>query len=78
MSGSRKPTLSDPNACKGFFPSDAEDDLAQVSLLVVVKPNGQVVSASVVAENPKGQKIRLVGVRVEKLLREDGPEQTAV
>jgi hypothetical protein len=31
-------------------------------------------------ENPKGKKIRLVGVRVEKLLREDGrgPTQPAI
>jgi hypothetical protein len=52
---SRAPALRDPGACKGFFPSTAEDDVASVSLMIVVQPTGKVSSASVVAETPRGQ-----------------------
>lgn len=52
---SRKPTLSDPNACKGFFPSGADDDEGAVTLRVVVRVDGSVASANVVKESPSGQ-----------------------
>lgn len=52
---SRNPTLGNPNACKGFFPSDADDDSGQVQVLVTVAPTGQVTTANVLLENPKGQ-----------------------
>lgn len=52
---SRKPSLDVPDACKGWFPSSAEDDHALVTLRVIVRANGSVQSANVVAENPKGQ-----------------------
>ncbi|GAC1366915.1 MAG: hypothetical protein NVSMB47_18140 [Polyangiales bacterium] len=52
---SRAPKLSEPNACRGFFPADADDDTATVQLLVTVQPNGKVASATVLSEDPKGQ-----------------------
>lgn len=52
---SRAPSLQDADACKGFFPSSAEDDAATVALVVVVRPSGDVASASIAAETPKGQ-----------------------
>lgn len=52
---SRAPTLRDPSACKGFFPASAQDDVASVSLMIVVQPTGKVSTASVVAEAPKSQ-----------------------
>ncbi len=52
---SRGPALREPDACKGYFPSSADDDVATVSVTVVIKPNGDVASASVVFESPKGQ-----------------------
>lgn len=52
---SRKPSLDVPDACRGWFPSSAEDDHALVTLRVIVRANGSVQSANVVAENPMGQ-----------------------
>jgi hypothetical protein len=52
---SRMPKLEEANACKGFFPSGADDDSADATLVVVIKPDGGVSSASVVLETPKGQ-----------------------
>ncbi len=46
---------SSDNPCKGFFPGDADDDLATVQVLVTVKPDGTVNNVSVISENPKGQ-----------------------
>jgi outer membrane biosynthesis protein TonB len=46
---------SSNNPCAGFFPGDADDDLATVQVLVTVKPDGGVQNVSVVSENPKGQ-----------------------
>jgi hypothetical protein len=52
---SKPPTLNEPNACKGFFPADADDDAATVQVLITVQPNGAVTTASVLSEDPKGQ-----------------------
>jgi len=52
---SRKPSLDVPDACKGYFPSSADDDRAVVTLRVTVRANGEVAAAHVVSESPKGQ-----------------------
>jgi protein TonB len=52
---SQLPKLTEADACKGFFPSEAADDAAIVTLVVVVKTSGAVSSASIVAESPKGE-----------------------
>lgn len=52
---SRAASLTVDNPCKGFFPSDADDDVARVSVLVTVKADGSVATVSVMDENPKGQ-----------------------
>lgn len=52
---SQPPKLNEPNACKGFFPSDADDDAATVQVLITVQPSGSVTTASVLSEDPKGQ-----------------------
>ena len=52
---SKKPALTVTNPCKGFFPSDADDDIAYVQVLVSVKPSGEAASVTVLSENPKGQ-----------------------
>lgn len=52
---SRAPSLPGADVCKGFFPASADDDVATVSLVVVVKPSGDVASASIASEAPKAQ-----------------------
>lgn len=52
---SRKPELTVKDPCKGFFPGDADDDVAMVKVLVTVGPGGSVASVTVLDENPKGQ-----------------------
>lgn len=52
---SKAASLTVDNPCKGFFPGDADDDLARVEVLVTVKPDGTVGNVSVLNENPKGQ-----------------------
>ncbi len=52
---SRKPTLSNANACAGYFPSDADDNEATVTVSLVVKADGSVSSVSLVSEDPRGQ-----------------------
>jgi TonB family protein len=49
------PRLVEANACRGFFPSAAEDDAATVAVAVTVQANGSVTTANVVSESPKGQ-----------------------
>ena len=44
-----------PSACQGFFPAEADDDAGSVQLLVMVSASGEVSTASVMSENPKGQ-----------------------
>lgn len=52
---SRMPSLPAADACKGFFPSSADDDVAVVTVRVVVRPNGDVASVVVTKEDPRGQ-----------------------
>ncbi len=52
---SQAPRLDQPDACRGYFPGIADDDNAVVTLVVVVRPDGGVSSASVVKESPAGQ-----------------------
>jgi TonB family protein len=52
---SRRATLSEPNACAGFYPSEANTDAGSVTINLVVRADGSVSSASVVSETPAGQ-----------------------
>jgi outer membrane biosynthesis protein TonB len=52
---SQKPRLRDAAPCRGFFPDAAHDDLAAVSVRVVIGKDGAVSSANVVSESPAGQ-----------------------
>jgi hypothetical protein len=52
---SQKPRLRVNDPCRGFFPAAAQDDVAVVSVRVVIGKNGQVSSANVVSESPAGQ-----------------------
>jgi outer membrane biosynthesis protein TonB len=52
---SRVATFTVDNPCKGFFPADADDDVATVKVLVAIRPDGTVQTVSVLDENPKGQ-----------------------
>lgn len=52
---SKKPSLDQPDACKGYFPQAADDDHAVVTLRVIVRPDGSVQAANVVSETPQGQ-----------------------
>jgi periplasmic protein TonB len=52
---SRRAALTETNACAGFYPSEAQADSGAVTLSVIVRANGGVTSASVLAETPAGQ-----------------------
>jgi hypothetical protein len=52
---SRPPKLESADPCRGFFPAGADDDKANVSVAVVVRPDGTVASANVVNETVTGQ-----------------------
>jgi TonB family protein len=52
---SRKANLPGANPCAGYFPADADDNEATVTVSVVVKPDGGVSSVSLVSEDPRGQ-----------------------
>jgi protein TonB len=52
---SRRATLSEANACAGFYPSEASADSGTVALTLVVRADGSVTSAAVVSESPAGQ-----------------------
>lgn len=52
---SRGPKLESADPCRGFFPAGADDDKANVSVAVVVRPDGSVASANVVNETVTGQ-----------------------
>lgn len=52
---SRPPKLAVADPCRGFFPASADDDAANVSVAVVVRPDGSVASANVVNETVTGQ-----------------------
>jgi TonB family protein len=52
---SRAASLTVENPCKGFFPADADDDVAKVQVIVSVRADGTVEKAVVMDESPKGQ-----------------------
>ncbi|MGZ3418413.1 MAG: energy transducer TonB [Polyangiales bacterium] len=52
---SRAPKLDGADPCRGFFPADADEDKAVVSVAVVVRPDGSVASANIVKESVAGQ-----------------------
>jgi outer membrane biosynthesis protein TonB len=52
---SQKPRLRVSDPCRGFFPEAAQDDVAVVSVRVVIGKSGQVSNANVVSESPTGQ-----------------------
>jgi outer membrane biosynthesis protein TonB len=52
---SQKPRLRRDDPCRGFFPDAARDDVAAVSVRVVIGKDGRVSSANVVSESPAGQ-----------------------
>jgi outer membrane biosynthesis protein TonB len=52
---SQKPRLRSADPCRGYFPPAARDDVAVVSVRVVIGKNGAVSNADVVSESPAGQ-----------------------
>ena len=52
---SHPPSLDDPDACRGFFPTEAAVDAAKVDLVVIVQASGRVASASIARESPAGE-----------------------
>lgn len=52
---SRRAALNEPNACAGFYPSEAEADSGSVTLTLVVRADGVVASSSVLSEAPAKQ-----------------------
>jgi TonB family protein len=52
---SRAARLTEADACRGYYPSEASVDEATAVINVVVKANGDVASAAVVSESPQGQ-----------------------
>lgn len=52
---SRRATLSEANACAGFYPSEADADSGAVTLTLVVRADGVVASSAVLSETPSGQ-----------------------
>lgn len=52
---SRKPALPGSDQCHGWFPSDADDDVGAVTLMVKIKGSGEVETVNVMNESPKGQ-----------------------
>ena len=52
---SRPPRLTEPDACRGFYPSEANADEGGATVTVIVKANGEVSQATVLSETPAGQ-----------------------
>lgn len=52
---SRRARLGERDVCSGFFPRDADADVAEVTVVAVVRANGAVASVTVAAESPRGQ-----------------------
>jgi hypothetical protein len=52
---SEKPRLTEADPCRGFFPSSARDDVADVSLMIVLAKSGRVSSAALLSETSVGQ-----------------------
>jgi TonB family protein len=52
---SQSPRLRNADPCRGFFPAQAQDDVATALVRVVVSRDGVASSVSVLSESPKGQ-----------------------
>ena len=52
---SQKPRLEEAAPCRGYFPNGALDDVAQVSLRIIVGKTGRVSSATLLFETPLSQ-----------------------
>jgi hypothetical protein len=52
---SRPPSLDEPDACRGFFPTEAAVDTAKVDLVVIVQAGGRVTSVTIARESPEGE-----------------------
>lgn len=80
---SRAARLSEPDACRGFYPGSATADEATATIAVVVRPGGEVLSASVISESPAGQgfgaaaRTCLSGKRFSPALDKEGTAVTA-
>lgn len=51
----RKPSLTEPNPCQGYFPNDAAVDEGSSSVLVTIAKSGAVSKVTLVSESPPGQ-----------------------
>jgi hypothetical protein len=51
----RAPALDEPDACRGFFPTEAAVDAAKVDLVVVVQTEGRVTRVTIARESPEGE-----------------------
>lgn len=52
---SQSPRLRNADPCRGFFPAQAQDDVASALVRVIVKRDGVAAGVSVISESPKGQ-----------------------
>lgn len=52
---SRLPTLGEADPCRGYFPSEAVSDRAEVTVFVVVRGDGRVARLELIEETPPGQ-----------------------
>ena len=52
---SRKPSLSEGDPCRGYFPSGASDDVANASVMVTIGKSGAVSSVQLLSESPPKQ-----------------------
>jgi periplasmic protein TonB len=52
---SRAARLTEPDACRGYYPPDTTFDVGQVTVTVVVRAGGEASSVAVLAESPSGQ-----------------------
>jgi hypothetical protein len=52
---SQSPRLRNADPCRGFFPAQAQDDVATALVRVVVSREGIANSVSVISESPRGQ-----------------------
>jgi hypothetical protein len=51
----RRPRLTEPDVCRGYFPPAARADHGVVQLSVDVRQSGEVAWVSVISENPAGE-----------------------
>jgi len=52
---SRKPQLPGSDPCRGFFPSNAQDDVGDVAVLVTIAKSGSVMHTQLLSETPSRQ-----------------------